>query len=257
MIALFTDFGLYGPYTGQMKAVLHRTAPAVPVIDLFADAPSRNPKSSAYLLAAYALWFPAGTVLLSVVDPGVGGARAPVIVEADGRWYVGPENGLFEIAMRRAEAAGTAVRSWEIEWRPDMPLSASFHGRDLFAPVAARLACGGAAPALGRLRPPGAGRQPDWPDDLPEIVYVDHYGNAMTGLRARTLAPETAFETAAGRRLVRARTFSEVPPGEAFWYENSNGLAEIAVNGGRADTALGIGIGGPVRIVTTAQEGST
>src|SRR5690348_4850589 len=126
MIVLFTDFGLLGPYTGQVKAVLQRAAPSVPVIDLFADAPMRNPKSAAYLLAAYAAWFPAGTVLLSVVDPGVGGDRAPVVVEAGGRWYVGPENGLFEIVMRRSEAAGTAVRSWEIERQPDAPLSASF-----------------------------------------------------------------------------------------------------------------------------------
>ena len=251
MMVLFTDFGLLGPYTGQVKAVLQSAAPSVPVIDLFADAPMRNPRSAAYLLAAYALWFPAGTVLLSVVDPGVGGDRAPVIVEADGRWYVGPENGLFEIVMRRAEAAGMAVRSWEIERQPDAPLSASFHGRDLFAPAAARVALGATPPAAAvqEPRPPGAGRRTDWPDDLPEIVYVDHYGNAMTGLRAAALAAEAVFETPGGCRLTRARTFSDVPPGAAFWYENSNGLAEIAVNDGRADAALGLAVGSPVRIV--------
>jgi S-adenosyl-L-methionine hydrolase (adenosine-forming) len=102
MIALFTDFGLNGPYTGQMKAVLHRTAPDTPVVDLFADAPVGNPKASAYLLAAYAPWFPTGTIFLCVVDPGVGGARPAIIVEADGRWYVGPGNGLFELVQRRA-----------------------------------------------------------------------------------------------------------------------------------------------------------
>jgi Uncharacterized conserved protein len=90
MIVLFTDFGLHGPYTGQMKAVLHQMAPGLPAIDLFADAPAGNPKASAYLLAVYAGWFPAGTVFLCVVDPGVGGARPAIVVEADGRWYVGP-----------------------------------------------------------------------------------------------------------------------------------------------------------------------
>jgi S-adenosylmethionine hydrolase len=85
MIALFTDFGLLGPYTGQMKAVLCVAAPDAAVIDLFADAPAGDPKASAYLLAAYAAWFPAGTVFLCVVDPGVGGTRPAVIVEADGR----------------------------------------------------------------------------------------------------------------------------------------------------------------------------
>ena len=99
---LFTDFGLHGPYTGQMKAVLHQMAPGIPVIDLFADAPVGNPKASAYLLAAYAAWFPAGTVFLCVVDPGVGGTRPAIIIEADGRWYVGPGNGLFELVQRRA-----------------------------------------------------------------------------------------------------------------------------------------------------------
>jgi S-adenosyl-L-methionine hydrolase (adenosine-forming) len=93
MIALFTDFGLYGPYTGQMKAVLCEMAPGVLVIDLFADAPVGNPKASAYLLAAYARWFSEQTVFLCVVDPGVGGARPAIVLEADGRWYVGPGNG--------------------------------------------------------------------------------------------------------------------------------------------------------------------
>jgi S-adenosyl-L-methionine hydrolase (adenosine-forming) len=90
MIVLFTDFGLEGPYTGQMKAVLHREAPGVSLVDLFVDAPVGNPKASAYLLAAYAAWFSAGTVFLCVVDPGVGGTRPAIMLEADGRWYVGP-----------------------------------------------------------------------------------------------------------------------------------------------------------------------
>ena len=137
MIALFTDFGLEGPYTGQVKAVLHRMAPGVQVIDLFADAPMGDPKASAYLLAAYAPWFPEGTVFLCVVDPGVGGERPAVVVEADGRVFVGPGGGLFELVRRRADT----TRTVEIVWRPE-PLSASFHGRDLFAPVAAMIARG-------------------------------------------------------------------------------------------------------------------
>jgi hypothetical protein len=241
MIALFTDFGLSGPYTGQVKAVLHQLAPAVPIVDLFADLPAGKPKPAAYLLAAYGPWFPPGTVLVAVVDPGVGGPRAAFVVEADGRLYVGPDNGLFEILLRRA---GTANIS-EILWRPEQ-LSASFHGRDLFAPVAARLARG--ALPLGALGGAGIGRYPDWPDDLPEIVYVDGFGNGMTGLRAAILAEGTRL--AAGTQAVlRARTFSDVPPGTAFWYENANGLAEIAINGGRADTALGLAVGSSVAVL--------
>jgi S-adenosylmethionine hydrolase len=241
MIVLFSDFGLEGPYTGQVKTVLYRTAPGVPVIDLFADAPAGKPKPAAYLLAAHGVWFPPGTVLLAVIDPGVGSARAAVIVEADGRWYVGPDNGLLELVTRRADSA----RTWEIHWRPEA-MSASFHGRDLFAPAAGRLARGdipAEPPRSGEI-----GRHLDWPDDLPEIVYVDRYGNAMTGLRA-ALLPGGARLVALGRVMTRARTFSDVPAGEAFWYENSNGLAEIAVNTGRADDALGLAIGSPVAIL--------
>ncbi len=241
MIALFTDFGLSGPYTGQMKAVLYRMAPGVPVVDLIADAPMGDPKASAYLLAAYAAGFPEATVFLSVVDPGVGGARPAVVVEADGRFFVGPGNGLFEVVQRRAREPAC----FEIAWRPES-LSASFHGRDLFAPVAAMIARGDDPP-----RSPideGLVRRPDWSDDLAEIVYVDHYGNALTGLRAARLPPDARLVTA-GRALERARTFSDRPQGEAFWYENSNGLAEIAVNRGRADRDLGLAIGTPVEII--------
>jgi hypothetical protein len=240
MIVLFTDFGLAGPYIGQMKAVLIREAPGVPIIDLFADAPRTSPKSSAYLLAAYSTWFPPACVLLAVVDPGVGSDRAAIVVEADGRRYVGPDNGLFELVVRRARA----VRSWEIVWRPP-GLSASFHGRDVFAPVAAQLARG-AAPE-DRLRPAPIGRRPEWPDELPEIVYIDHFGNAMTGIRATALAAGAAL-CAGGRRIAHARTFAEVPQGHAFWYGNGNGLAEIAVNRGRADAGLGLAVGSPVAI---------
>ena len=163
MIVLFTDFGL--PYTGQIKAVLHSHAPGVPVIDLFDEAP--EPMAAAYLLRAYGEDFPPSSVFLSVVDPGVGGPRKPAVVEAGGRWYVGPDNGLFEMVVRHSE---DTARWWEITWIPER-LSASFHGRDLFAPVAARIA-GGESPAkepwpLGTERPLGEIRRPHWPDDLP------------------------------------------------------------------------------------------
>lgn len=251
MIVLFTDFGPSGPYLGQMKAVLARAAPGVAVIDLLSDAPAFDPRSSAYLLAAYAPEFPAGTVFLCVVDPGVGGARAPLAVSAAGRWYVGPDNGLLAIVMRRAAAGGPAggAEVWEIAWRPER-LSATFHGRDLFAPVAARLARG--EPPPGDERPAERVRAmagTDWPDDLARIVYIDHYGNAVTGLRAETLDAEAVLR-AAGRELRRAVRYSDLPPGAPFWYENANGLAEIAVNQGRAAQDLGLALGTEVAVVS-------
>ncbi|MCK9530075.1 MAG: SAM-dependent chlorinase/fluorinase [Gammaproteobacteria bacterium] len=235
MIMLFTDFGLTGPYVGQMKAVLAREAPGVPVINLFADAPRFAPRASAYLLAAYVEEFPLGTVFLAVVDPGVGTDKCePMIVEVDGRWFVGPGNGLFNVIGQRAANA----RAMTITWRPAR-LSPSFHGRDLFAPMAARIARGdkvAGTPVEDWIKP--------WPADLMEVIYVDHFGNAMTGIRAVN-APGDTVEVN-GHRLNRARTFGEVAPGEAFWYENANGLLEIAVNQGRADSVLGLCIGTPV-----------
>jgi hypothetical protein len=241
MIVLFTDFGLAGPYTGQMKAVLRSEVPQHEIIDLFADAPVGDPRASAYLLAAYAAWFPPGAIFLCVVDPGVGGSRAPVMIEADRRWFVGPENGLFELVLRRAQSA----HCYEITWRPQK-LSASFHGRDLFAPVAAMLARG----ERPRVHTRDAIRQTDWPDDLSEIVYIDHYGNAMTGLRASAVPQAATLVLGDNTRVIHGATFSAVPEGGAFWYENSNGLVEIAVNRGRAADRLGLKIGSALSIAT-------
>ena len=242
MIVLFTDFGLEGPYLGQVKAVLRAEAPPqTEIIDLFSDAPAGDPRASAYLLAAYAAWFPAGTIFFCVVDPGVGGSRAPVMIEADRRWYVGPENGLFELVLRRAQN----IRSYEITWQPPR-LSASFHGRDLFAPVTAMIARAERPPVRAR----DTLRETAWPDDLAEIVYIDHYGNAMTGLRAGTVPAAATLVLGDKTRVMRAATFSAVPQGSAFWYENSNGLVEIAVNRGRAADRLGLSVGSMLSIAT-------
>ncbi len=245
MILLFTDFGLDGPYIGQVKAALIRDAPGIPVVDLLADAPAFRPRESAYLLAALAERFPAGATFLCVVDPGVGGTRSAEAVRIDGRWFVGPGNGLFEPLLRRArEVAGFAIPV------PAAPISASFHGRDLFAPAAARLARG-EAPERAGLVPAAPARHPDWPDHLAAVIYVDRFGNLMTGLRAG-LVPAGSDLELAGLRLRRARTFSDVPPDGAFWYENSIGLAEIAVREGSAAEMFGAGAGTEVGMIVAA-----
>jgi S-adenosylmethionine hydrolase len=239
MIALFTDFGLRGPYIGQIHAVLAEQAPGIPVIDLFHSVPNFDIRAGAYLLPAYTQFFPAGTVFLCIVDPGVGGVRRSVFVEADGCRYVGPDNGLFHILVRRA----ARTDCWLIRWRPPR-LSATFHARDLFAPVTAMLARGETPDAASCTLTPPSG---SWPDDLPQILYFDHYGNAITGIRAACVSRGTKIRI---RRHVLdyARRFSEVSPGRAFWYENANGLVEIAVNRGRADQTLGLSMGETVVI---------
>jgi hypothetical protein len=242
MIVLFTDFGADDIYVAQVKAVLVQQAPpGTPIHDLLHSVPNFDARAGAHLLAALQAWFPAGSVFLAVIDPGVGSTRDAIVLEADGKAYVGPDNGLLSVVAARA----VKVRSWRIVWRPHAP-SASFHGRDLFAPVAAWIAAGNVA--KDKLEEtPGLNVQ-FGPDDLVEVIYIDHYGNALTGLRAGNVARSARIE-AGGGQLTYARVFADAPAGNGFWYENSVGLVEIAINGGSAAESLGIHIGDPVRVV--------
>lgn len=237
MIVLFSDFGLDGPYIGQMKVEMLKIAPTVPVIDLFADLAPFDPRSASYVIPAYTAGFPKDTVFLGVVDPGVGGPRRPLVQRSRDHWFVGPDNGLFDVEAGR----DPGTLRWEIAWRPSV-LSASFHGRDLFAPVAARLALGESPEAIGCTRIAEAPQAV--PPDLPRIVYMDRFGNAVTGIRASTMSP-TAELSIRGFKVPRANTFSDVEEGMPFWYENANGLVEIAVNRGFADEELQIEVGDP------------
>lgn len=242
MIVLFTDFGLEGPYVGQLHGALSQRAPGVPVIDLFHGVPNFDIQAAAYLLPAYAAQFPAGTIFLCVVDPGVGTARRPLMLEVDGSWYVGPDNGLFHILVRRAQACECHL----IKWRPTH-VSPSFHGRDLFAPVAATLAHGEQPNSESvELTEP---EDTPWPDDLAKILYIDHYGNAVTGIRASQLGKETILKIG-DHKVTYARVFAEAHSGQAFWYENANGLVEIAVNRERAADRLRLGLGTPIEMIT-------
>ena len=240
MIVLFSDFGPAGPYTGQMMAALVSTAPGHPVIELMVDVPAHDVEAAAHLLAAYHGEFPPDSVFLCVVDPGVGSeAREPIILHADGQWFVGPGNGLFDVVAARCDH----VEAWRVTWRPER-LSTSFHGRDLFAPVAAMIACGDFPQAerfefVPRVE---CGR------DSCRVIYIDHFGNLLTGLRASSTDPEQAVEFK-GQRIPRVRTFSDVPTGQPLCYENSSGLIEVAVNCGRADIFFKASIGDKLNIV--------
>lgn len=238
MIVLFTDFGCCDPYLGQVKAGLHARAPRVPVLDALQNAPSFGIEPAAHLLAALAPFYPRGSVWLAVVDPGVGGPREGIVAQVDGRSFVGPDNGLLSIVWQRARRR----RCRRIAWRPAR-LSTSFHGRDLFAPVAAAIALGRVPRDwLSVMRAPKVLLDPR---DLARVIYVDHYGNAMTGLRAAGLGPKARLG-AAGRRLARAGTFGDARAGSAFWYENSLGLVEVAANGTSAARKLGLRVGSRV-----------
>ncbi len=240
-VVLFTDFGAADLYVGQVKAAIAARAPRAAVIDALHAASDFAIEPAAHLLAALAPRYARGSVFLSVVDPGVGGARDAIVVEADGRRFVGPDNGLLSVLWQRARIR----RCRRIAWRP-AELSASFHGRDLFAPVAAALAA--RRVPRGWLAPK---RAPDVlldARDLARVIYVDHYGNAMTGLRASTMAREARLR-AGGRTLRPARTFEAVPRGVAFWYANCIGLAEIAANQTSAARRLRLRVGSRVQVV--------
>jgi len=242
MIVLFTDFGADDIYVAQIKAVLLQQAPGTPILDLLHGAPNFDPRPAAHLLAALQASFPTGSVFLAVIDPGVGSARDAVVLEADDKTYVGPDNGLLSVVAARAGQ----VRTWRIVWRPPMQ-SASFHGRDLFAPIAASIAAGNLGKdkleeTFGLSVRFGA-------DDLAEVIYIDHYGNVLTGVRAGNVSRGAKIE-AAGRLLGYARAFSEAPAGSAFWYENSAGLVEIAMNRASAAELMGLRVGDSVRVIS-------
>lgn len=235
-VVLFTDFGAADLYVGQVKAVIAARAPRIAVLDALHAAPHFDVEAAAHLLAALAPRYPRGSVFLAVIDPGVGGRRDAIVIEADGRSFVGPDNGLLSVIWERARER----RCRRIAWRPAQ-LSDTFHGRDLFAPVAAALAVK-RMPSRGLV----AKRAPDVlldAGDLPRVIYIDHYGNAMTGLRA---LPKSARLRVGRHKLSYARTFEAARPGEPFWYPNCIGLVEIAANRESAARKLRLRVGSRV-----------
>lgn len=248
-IALLTDFGVRDPYVGQLKLGLHAAAPGLPVIDLMHAIPDFNPHAAAHLLAAFHVSLPKGTVVCAVVDPGVGGARQAVAVHVEGIWYVGPDNGLFSILVQR----GQQVAIYRIDWRPAV-LSTTFHGRDLFVPIAARIAQNRAAVAAYPLTPPDgltpiSGLDVSFdPGDLSRVIYIDHYGNAWTGIRGLTMEKADRIGIK-GHAIPWAETFCAAGKGELFWYVNSNGLLEIAANRVSAAELLDLKVGDIVQVM--------
>ena len=235
MILLATDYGWRGPWVGQLHATLAAAAPNARVIDLMHDLPAFAPAAAAHLLAALLPGMPAGAVCVGVVDPGVGTNRAAVIVEVDGRWLVGPGNGLFDVLSARAQAP----RWWRITRVPAGD-SATFDGRDLFAPTAAELVHDERI-AGERIDPP---HRRDAAADCSEIIYIDGFGNAATGLRATAGSGQRL--RVGTRVLERARTFGDGAPEEPMWLVNSLGLVEIVANRASAAELLDLQIGTPV-----------
>jgi S-adenosyl-L-methionine hydrolase (adenosine-forming) len=249
IITLLTDFGTGSGYPAQMKAVLLAAVPDAQLVDVSHEVPRYDVLAGALLLEACAPRFPAGAVHLAVVDPGVGTARRPLcVVDGAGRRFVGPDNGLFTPFLGRP---ATAIELANPAHVPS-PATATFHGRDLFAPVAGWMAAGGDPAALGpvvvdpvRLPWPAAERRGR--EVRGECLTADPFGNVLTSVRADDIggAPPSDVRVA-GRAARFVRTYGEGRPGELLALVGSSGRLEIALREGSAAQALGIGRGAPV-----------
>ncbi len=232
-ITLLTDFGTADGYVAEMKGVLSTLAPGVPIVDLTHDIAPQDVEGGRVALARCWRRFPDGTVHLAIVDPGVGSSRAALAVECDGRFLVGPDNGLLSPALLRSDARVVAL--------PVPPGAApTFHGRDLFAPAAAALATGAPLASLGDpylqpevRRTPEAHRLPDGAV-RGVVTTIDRFGNAVTNL----LATRGGAIEVNGATLPVRRTYAEVGEGEPIALVGSSGFVEVAVRNGSAADQL-------------------
>jgi S-adenosyl-L-methionine hydrolase (adenosine-forming) len=246
IVTLLTDFGSSDSYVAEMKGVLLGRCPAAMLVDVTHSVPPGDIRSGAYLLGRAWHRFPPETVHLAVVDPGVGTARAALALRAHGQWFVGPDNGLFTPVLRDAAV--------EIVTLPTPAGAApTFHGRDLFAPAAAALACGTPLSALGEpLATMPARLSYSYPHYegkavVGEIVYVDRFGTLVTNLTTELVPPYAVLEADDLDIGPLRRTFGDVPTGGLLAYVGSGGVIEIAVRDGSAARRLGLGVGGRIR----------
>jgi len=255
-ITLTTDFGHKGPFVAVMKGAILQHAPDAHVIDLTHEIHVHWPAEAGFWLGRAYRYFPAGTIHVAVVDPGVGTQRNIVAVEFDGHIFLAPDNGLLPTILENS----TKFRAWRLseQWRAgrNWPQpSNTFHGRDIFAPLAAELATGQIKPA--DIGPPVNELIPsllDEPSIINDqihgtIVTIDHFGNLITNIGERLLADFTAPEVCvAGHRFNIRETYGSATPGDFLALINSFDVIEIARAEGSAADGLGLGRGAPVTI---------
>ena len=255
ILTLTTDFGAEGPYVAALKGVVLGRAPGTVIVDASHAVSPQNIAEGAYVLAAIFPYFPAGTVHLAVVDPGVGTDRRLIAARVAGHWFVLPDNGLIGGVLRGRDLEGV----WEIR-NPDVRLASvapTFHGRDILAPAAAHLLRGGdpagLGPKLGTLVLPSALEPAEDDEGLTgEVVFLDSFGNLITNIPRDRLGstPPSAWSVEILGREVRGivRTYGERPPGELVALIGSTDRVEVAVVNGDAARLLPAGRGTPVRL---------
>jgi S-adenosylmethionine hydrolase len=266
---LLTDFGLTDGYVGVMKAVALTIAPGAALVDISHGVAPQDVEMGAWLLGTAWRYFPEGSVLLCVVDPGVGGLRRAVALEAHGRTFVGPDNGLFTTPLEDDPKDGASFRCVSLDNpRYHLPSpSATFHGRDIFAPCAAHLVAGVPLAALGSAVDPTSLIRLDVArqavrhgnEAVGRVAYIDHYGNLITNIGAelarQALDYPSALVAVAGREVrARATHFAGGPADEPFFLQDSSGALAIAVRGGSAAAALGARRGDAVTLRGLAGE---
>jgi hypothetical protein len=255
VITLTTDFGQSDGYVAAMKGVLLSFCPDAAVVDVSHQVPPQSIIQGAYVLSTIPPYFPAGTIHLAVVDPGVGGGRRAVAVRSARATYVAPDNGLLSLALAADPPQDAVLLEPGRGWAGSGPISATFHGRDLFAPAAARLACGAHLPDLGTPLPLDglvrlAGLEPEHLPDgswQGQVLHVDHFGNLITSFTAgRIPGAECSIRVGPATVAGLRPTFSAVAPGELLAYVGSSGHLEIAVRDGSAAARLNVKPGDPV-----------
>jgi S-adenosylmethionine hydrolase len=259
VIALLTDFGQRDGYVGVMKGVILGIAPGTSLVDLTHHVGPQDVAGGAWVLHTAWRSFPEHTIFLCVVDPGVGSARRPVALRTADRYFVGPDNGLFSYVL--AEATVATVEHTVVLDNPHfhLPLpSATFHGRDIFAPCAAHLARGVALEALGSAIAPESLvslplPHPQWRGDelAAHILHVDHFGNLITDLGpdfADAVLHDQGVTLHVGGHSItlRARTFADAPAGQPFALRDSSGHVALALRDGSVAGYFGVGAGDEV-----------
>jgi S-adenosyl-L-methionine hydrolase (adenosine-forming) len=258
IVTLTTDFGLKDHFVGVMKGVIAGICPNATTVDISHEVRPFEMSEGAFLVAQSYRYFPPKTVHAAIVDPGVGSARRPILIEAAGQYFVGPDNGVLAMVYTQIPHKARAITNDKYFLQP---VSRTFHGRDIFAPVAAHL-CKGARPSSfgpvieDHLKPtfaePQRTSKRTW---VGTILHIDHFGNMITNFHVEQF-PRTCthpFELAVGTRVLEklCLTYAEANPGEAFVIVGSSGYLEIAANQVSAARILGCVAGAPCELTVS------
>ncbi|AFZ22512.1 hypothetical protein Cylst_0135 [Cylindrospermum stagnale PCC 7417] len=255
LLTLLSDFGDRDVYVGVMKGVIAQINPQISFVDLTHQIPPQNIPAARFCLMNAYPYFPVGTVHLAVVDPGVGSQRKAIAIELAQGFLVGPDNGIFSGVLAQNSAISAVELTNLNYWRTPQP-SGTFHGRDIFAPVAAHLASGVSLQQLGQEIDPATLVNLDIGECQQTttgvrgyIQYIDHFGNLVSNIPGSSVQSKTWCVQASGLRIPGGTTYSDVQLGEALALVGSHGWVEIAINSGNAQIQLQLNLQDAVEFI--------